>query len=225
MFIWLTLFFLAIDLGTKTWADIALEIGEGQETTIPYITWQLLYNEGMSFSLLAYYPQLVLILNFVAICVVFVLIKYIAYSFMWNITSALIIAGGFGNFINRLFSGHVVDFISVQGYPAIFNMEKGYQVKTSVIPLDAVPRALVNHETTGVFKIVAEADTLKVLGVHLVAENAGDVIYAATLVVKHGLTIEDLQESFAPYLTMAEGLKLTALTFDKDVSKLSCCAG
>lgn len=103
--------------------------------------------------------------------------------------------------------------------------EKGYQVKTSVLPLDAVPRALVNHETTGVFKIVAEADTLKVLGVHVVAENAGDVIYAATLVVKHGLTIEDLQESFAPYLTMAEGLKLTALTFDKDVSKLSCCAG
>ncbi len=103
--------------------------------------------------------------------------------------------------------------------------EKGYEVKTSVLPLDAVPRALVNHETTGVFKIVAEADTLKVLGVHVVAENAGDVIYAATLVVKHGLTIEDLQESFAPYLTIAEGLKLTALTFDKDVSKLSCCAG
>lgn len=103
--------------------------------------------------------------------------------------------------------------------------EKGYQVKTSVLPLNAVPRALVNHETTGVFKIVAEVDTLKVLGVHIVAENAGDVIYAATLVVKHGLTIEDLSESFAPYLTMAEGFKLAALTFDKDVSKLSCCAG
>ncbi len=28
-----------------------------------------------------------------------------------------------------------------------------------------------------------------------------------------------------PYLTMAEGLKLAVLTFDKDVSKLSCCAG
>ncbi|MEQ6389944.1 mercury(II) reductase [Bacillaceae bacterium S4-13-58] len=103
--------------------------------------------------------------------------------------------------------------------------QKGYQVKTSVLPLDAVSRALVNHDTTGLFKIVAEKDTLKVLGVHAVAENAGEVIYAATLIVKHGLTINDLRESFAPYLTMAEGLKLTALTFDKDVSKLSCCAG
>ena len=102
--------------------------------------------------------------------------------------------------------------------------EKGYDVKTSVLPLDAVPRAIVNRETTGVFKLVADAETLKVLGVHIVSENAGDVIYAASLAVKFGLTIEDLTETLAPYLTMAEGLKLAALTFDKNVSKLSCCA-
>ena len=103
--------------------------------------------------------------------------------------------------------------------------EKGYDVKTSVLPLDAVPRAIVNRETTGVFKLVADAETLKVLGVHIVSENAGDVIYAASLAVKFGLTIEDLTETLAPYLTRAEGLKLVALTFDKDISKLSCCAG
>ena len=103
--------------------------------------------------------------------------------------------------------------------------EKGYDVKTSVLPLDAVPRAIVNRETTGVFKLVADVETLKVLGVHIVSENAGDVIYAASLAVKFGLTIEDLTETLAPYLTMAEGLKLVALTFDKDISKLSCCAG
>lgn len=103
--------------------------------------------------------------------------------------------------------------------------EKGYEVKTSVLPLDAVPRALVNRETTGVFKLVADVKTMKILGAHVVAENAGEVIYAATLAVKFGLTVEDLRETLAPYLTMAEGLKLAALTFDKDVSKLSCCAG
>jgi len=102
---------------------------------------------------------------------------------------------------------------------------QGYEVITSVLDLDAVPRALVNRETTGVFKLVADAKTRKLLGAHVVAENAGDVIYAATLVVKFGLTIEDLKETMAPYLTMAEGIKLATLTFDKDVSKLSCCAG
>src|SRR5690625_668271 len=111
-------------------------------------------------------------------------------------------------------------------YTTLFrSKEKGYEVKTSVLPLNAVPRALVNRETTGVFKLVADTKTMKVLGAHVVAENSGDVIYAATLAVKFGLTIDDIRETLVPYLTMAEGLKLAALTFDKDVSKLSCCAG
>lgn len=102
---------------------------------------------------------------------------------------------------------------------------QGYEVLTSVLPLDAVPRALVNRETTGVFKLVADANTRKLLGVHVVAENAGDVIYSGVLAVKFGLTIEDLRSTLTPYLTVAEGIKLAALTFDRDVTKLSCCAG
>lgn len=47
---------------------------------------------------------------------------------------------------------------------------------------------------------------------------------AATLAVKFGLRLQDLVETFHPSLTMVEGLKLAALTFDRDVSKLSCCA-
>ncbi len=103
--------------------------------------------------------------------------------------------------------------------------EKGFDVITSVLPLETVPRAQVNHETTGVFKLVADAKTRKLLGGHIVADNAGDIIYAVTLAVKFGLTIENLSETLTPYLTMAEGIKLAALTFDKDVSQLSCCAG
>ncbi len=103
--------------------------------------------------------------------------------------------------------------------------DKGYGTVSSVLPLDAVPRALVNRETTGVFKLVADAGTRRILGAHVVAENAGDVIYAALLAVKFGLTVEDLRSTLAPYLTMAEGLKLAALTFDRDVAQLSCCAG
>ncbi|MFD1036934.1 mercury(II) reductase [Virgibacillus byunsanensis] len=102
---------------------------------------------------------------------------------------------------------------------------QGYDVKTSVLPLDSVPRALVNRETNGVFKLVVDNQTQKILGAHVVAENAGDVIYGATLAVQFGLTADDLKNTMAPYLTMSEGLKLAALTLDKDVSKLSCCAG
>ncbi len=97
-------------------------------------------------------------------------------------------------------------------------------VKTSVLPASAVPRALANRATEGVFKLVADAKTDRILGAHVVAENAGEVIYAATLAVKFRLTVSDLTSTFAPYLTMAEGLKLAAQTFGRDVSKLSCCA-
>jgi mercuric reductase len=101
---------------------------------------------------------------------------------------------------------------------------QGFEVATAVLPLKAVPRALVNHEVQGVFKLVAEATTHQLLGVQIVAENAGDVIYAGTLAVKFKLSVEDLTSTFAPYLTMAEGMKLAAQTFNRDVAKLSCCA-
>jgi len=100
----------------------------------------------------------------------------------------------------------------------------GFEVTTSVLPLSSVPRAQVNYEETGVFKLVADNTTGRVLGAHIAAGNASDVIYAATLAVKHHLTVTDLVESFAPYLTLAEGLKLAAVSFNRDVATLSCCA-
>ena len=66
--------------------------------------------------------------------------------------------------------------------------------------------------------------TGRLLGAHVLAENAGEVIYAAVLAIRHGLTTKDLVNSLAPYLTMSEGLKLAALGFYGNVKKLSCCA-
>ncbi|MER3419645.1 MAG: mercury(II) reductase, partial [Chloroflexota bacterium] len=100
----------------------------------------------------------------------------------------------------------------------------GHRVTTSVLPLHAVARAVVNRDERGLFKLVAEAESGRILGVHILAENAGDVIYAAELAVKFKLTVQDLVDTFGPYLTMAEGLRLAAQAFAKDVTKLSCCA-
>ena len=103
--------------------------------------------------------------------------------------------------------------------------EQGYEVKTSVLPGSALARAWVNRDTRGLFKLVADASTDQLLGVHVVAENAGDVIYSAVIAIKYKLTVADLTSTLAPYLTMAEGLRLAAQTFSRDVAKLSCCAG
>ena len=50
-------------------------------------------------------------------------------------------------------------------------------------------------------------------------------VQTAALAIRCGLTIDDLAETIFPYLTTVEGLKLAAQTFDKDVARLSCCAG
>jgi len=102
---------------------------------------------------------------------------------------------------------------------------QGFEVKTSSITLDHVPRALAARDTRGLIKLVADATTNKLLGAQILAPEGADSIQTAVLAIKHGLTVTDLADTIFPYLTTVEGLKLAAQTFDKDVSKLSCCAG
>jgi mercuric reductase len=102
--------------------------------------------------------------------------------------------------------------------------EQGRDVRTSVLPLSAVPRAIVNRETRGLIKMVVDASTDELLGVSILSEGAGEVIQAAVLAIKLRLTIADVADTFHPYLTIAEGLKLAAQTFTRDVAMLSCCA-
>jgi mercuric reductase len=102
--------------------------------------------------------------------------------------------------------------------------EAGHQVITSLLPLDAVPRALVYHATHGLVKLVADEPSGRLLGAHILADGAGDVIQAAIMAIKHRATVDEIADTFHPYLTMAESLKLAAQAFTKDVKHLSCCA-
>ncbi len=86
-----------------------------------------------------------------------------------------------------------------------------------------IPRALVNRDTRGTFKLVADAGTGKVLGVHAALDGAGDVMLAATYAIKFGLTVDDLADTWAPYLTMSEALRIAAGSFRSD-KPTSCCA-
>jgi mercuric reductase len=103
-------------------------------------------------------------------------------------------------------------------------LEQGYACQCRVLPLTYVPRALVNRDTHGLIKLVAERDTGRLLGAHVVAGGAGDVINTAVYALASGMTVHQMAALWCPYLTMAEGLKLAAQTFARDVSKLSCCA-
>ena len=114
--------------------------------------------------------------------------------------------------------------IATVGFTERQARERGLLVKSLRLDLSNVPRAVASRDTRGLIKLVAAEDTGRLLGAHVLAADAGEVIQEATLAIRFGLTIEDLVNTFHPYLTMVEGLKLAALTFAKDVTKLSCCA-
>ncbi len=100
----------------------------------------------------------------------------------------------------------------------------GHQVLTTVLPLDQVPRALAAADTRGLIKLVAERSSGRLLGAHILAPEGCDSIQTAVLAIRHGMTYRQLAETIFPYLTTVEGLKLAALSFEKDVKALSCCA-
>ncbi|WP_343710750.1 mercury(II) reductase [Mycobacterium sp.] len=114
--------------------------------------------------------------------------------------------------------------IASVGLTDIAAVQAGYSCECRVLPLDYVPRALVNRDTRGLVKIVAERGSGRILGVHMIAAGAGDAIQAAVYAVQSGMTTGQMAGTWAPYLTMAEALKLAAQTFTRDVTKLSCCA-
>ncbi|HWP29915.1 MAG TPA: mercury(II) reductase [Chloroflexota bacterium] len=101
---------------------------------------------------------------------------------------------------------------------------QGYRCWCSTIPVALVPRAGAVRDTRGIVKMVADADTNRVLGVSLVMRDAGEVIHEAAMGLRLGATLDDFIDLVHVYPTMAEALKLVAISRYKDPSKLSCCA-
>jgi len=101
---------------------------------------------------------------------------------------------------------------------------KGVPFEVSKLELKDVPRAIAANDTRGFIKLIRNTDTDKLIGARVLAPEGGELIQQLSMAIKYGITVKDLAESFYPYLTLSEGIKLAAITFGKDVSKLSCCA-
>ncbi len=110
------------------------------------------------------------------------------------------------------------------GLTAAAARTRGIEVITASFPMEHVPRALAARDTRGRIKLVADARTRRLLGAHIVAAEAGEMITEPALAIRFGLTIDDLASSLHPYLTLSEGIRLAAQTFNRDVATLSCCA-
>ncbi|MDR7521168.1 MAG: mercury(II) reductase [Armatimonadota bacterium] len=91
------------------------------------------------------------------------------------------------------------------------------------VRIDQISKAKVIKEIRGLIKMVIHPETAQVLGVHVVAPMAADLIHEATLAVKFGLTVDDLIDTVHVFPTLSEGIKLAAQAFRRDISRMSCC--
>lgn len=100
----------------------------------------------------------------------------------------------------------------------------GYKCWCNVVPMSLVPRAGAIRDTAGMIKMVANAETEEVLGVSMVGNSAGEVIHEAAMAMRFHAKIHDFIDLLHVYPTMAEALKIVAISRFKDPAKLSCCA-
>ncbi|MFQ5919769.1 MAG: mercury(II) reductase [Thermoplasmata archaeon] len=91
------------------------------------------------------------------------------------------------------------------------------------LPLDTVSKAQIVGDTSGMIKMTIDPETRVVVGVQIVSAQAADLIHEAALAVKHELTIDDIIDVVHVFPTHSEMVKLVALSFYRDVSKMSCC--
>jgi mercuric reductase len=101
---------------------------------------------------------------------------------------------------------------------------QGIAFEVASLPLSEVPRSAAALDTRGFIKLIKNPQTDQLLGGRVVAPDGGELIMELSLAVKYGIPVNDLADSFHPYLTLSEGIKLAAITFNKSVAKLSCCA-
>ncbi|MCB0657928.1 MAG: dihydrolipoyl dehydrogenase [Saprospiraceae bacterium] len=100
------------------------------------------------------------------------------------------------------------------GYTEQECKEKGWPYKTGKFPYKALGRARASMDTEGFVKIITNAETDEVLGVHIIGARAADLIQEATAVMEYRGSAEDIARMSHPHPTYSEAMKEAALNVD-----------
>ncbi len=85
-------------------------------------------------------------------------------------------------------------------------VEKGLKYKVGRFQFRALGKAHAMGEITGLFKIIAEEETDKILGAHIIGPHASDLIHEAALAMEKGLTAKDIAHTIHAHPTLSEGI-------------------
>jgi dihydrolipoamide dehydrogenase len=89
--------------------------------------------------------------------------------------------------------------------------ESGRAYKVGKFPFLANSRARANHETDGLVKVLADAKTDEVLGVHMIGKGVGEMIAEAALALEFRAASEDIARTSHPHPTMTEAIRQAAM--------------
>lgn len=103
-------------------------------------------------------------------------------------------------------------------------IEAGIDAEATILPLDQVPRSLAARDTRGSVTLIRDRETDHLVGARILAPEGAELLMELALAIRYKITTEELSSLFHPYLTLSEAIKIAAITFRKDVGKLSCCA-
>lgn len=87
----------------------------------------------------------------------------------------------------------------------------GVEYKTGTFPFSANSRAKTNLDTDGMVKMLADAKTDRILGIHIIGPNAGEMIAEGTLALEYGASSEDIARTTHAHPTLAEAFKEAAM--------------
>jgi mercuric reductase len=101
--------------------------------------------------------------------------------------------------------------------------KQGYACACRVVDFGKVPKAAILRRKDGVVKMVVDASSQEILGVHVLAPHAAEFIFAGALAIQNKMTLEKFLEALPVFPTLSESLKIAAQAFVTDLGKLSCC--
>lgn len=109
------------------------------------------------------------------------------------------------------------------GYTEDQQMKEFNACACRTVSFDKVPKAIIMKQTEGMIKMAIHPETKVIMGVHILGPQAGELIAEAMMLIKNKNTIDDVIHSLPMFPTLSESIKIAALSFTKDISKLSCC--
>jgi len=102
--------------------------------------------------------------------------------------------------------------------------ELGMVVDSRTLPLDQVPRSLAARDTRGFVQLIRDPERDILVGGRVLAPEGSELLMEIALAIRYQIPVRELARSFHAYLTLSEAIKLAAITFEKNVKELSCCA-